>query len=222
MSTDAKKLLNQKNYILKRKKKKTEMGIEEIQKELQEDQRSHINGIEGEELQQFCTMNAGQQKQILAPTEEEMENHQQRDDISKLKENIKSAYYQVTKIEINNTTRLQKLQSTFKVTEKVKNANEARAEILSNKDLNLTEINYLIYVAATVFTEEINRTGCYKSETHSPKTHPWVRHIQENINGIREDLSASAEIKRDEMKKQDMKRNRLLRKSNIKEGENLD
>jgi len=58
MSTEAKKLLNQKNYILKNKKV-TEMEIEEIHKELQEDQRSHINGSEGEQLEQFCTMNAG-------------------------------------------------------------------------------------------------------------------------------------------------------------------
>ena len=58
MSKDAKKLLNQKNYILKNKKT-IEMEIEEIQKELQEDQRSHINGSEREQLEQFCTMNAG-------------------------------------------------------------------------------------------------------------------------------------------------------------------
>ena len=128
MSTDAKKLLNQKNYILKNKKI-TEMQIEEIQKELQEDQRSHLNGSDGEQLEQFFTVIAGQQKQILAPTEEEMENHQQRDD-SKLKENIRSAYYQVTKTEISNTPRLQKIQSTFKIKEIVKNANEAIAEII--------------------------------------------------------------------------------------------
>jgi len=58
MSIDTKKLQNQKNYILKNKKM-TEMEIEEIQKELQEDQRSHINGSDGEQLEQFCTMNAG-------------------------------------------------------------------------------------------------------------------------------------------------------------------
>jgi hypothetical protein len=58
MSTDAKKLLNQKNYILKNKKI-TEMEIEEIRKELQDDKRSHLNGREGEQLEQFCTVNAG-------------------------------------------------------------------------------------------------------------------------------------------------------------------
>jgi hypothetical protein len=44
-------------------------------------------------------------------------------------------------------------------------------------------------------TQEVNGTGCYKSETHSPKAPLWVRHIQESINYIRKDLSALAEIK---------------------------
>jgi hypothetical protein len=60
-------------------------------------------------------MNAGVQKQNFAPTtEEQMENHQQRNDISKVKEKIESAYYQVTQKEINKRPRLQKLQGKFK------------------------------------------------------------------------------------------------------------
>jgi hypothetical protein len=40
---------------------------------------------DGEQLEQLCTMDAGEQKQNSAPTtEEEKENHQQRNDISKL------------------------------------------------------------------------------------------------------------------------------------------
>ena len=51
-------------------------------------------------------MNARQQKQNLVPTtEEEMENHQQGDDISKFKEKTESAYQQVTQIEINKKTK---------------------------------------------------------------------------------------------------------------------
>jgi hypothetical protein len=48
-------------------------------------------------------------------------------------------------------------------------ANDAIAEILKDKDLNLTEINHPIYAIATVITEEVNGTGCYNSENHSPK-----------------------------------------------------
>jgi hypothetical protein len=50
----------------------------------------------------------------------------------------------------------------------VKTANEAIAEIIKDEYLNLTVINHLIYAAATVITEEVNGTGCYQSETHSP------------------------------------------------------
>jgi hypothetical protein len=81
---DTKKLKNQKNYTMKNKKI-TEMKTEEIKKKLQNNKRSHANKSEGEQLQQLCTMNAGVQKQNLAPTTEEMQIHQQRDYISKNK-----------------------------------------------------------------------------------------------------------------------------------------
>jgi len=54
----------------------------------------------------------------------------------------------------------------------VKTANDAIADTLKDKDLNLTEINHLIYAIATVTTEEVHGAACYKSETHSPKTPP--------------------------------------------------
>ena len=43
----------------------------------------------------------------------------------------------------------------------MKTANEAMKEILDEKDLNINELNHLIYAAATVITEEINGTGEY-------------------------------------------------------------
>jgi hypothetical protein len=62
----------------------------------------------------------------------------------------------VTQIEIDKRPRLQKLQNMYKVKEIMKTANEAMAEILAGKHLNMTELNHLIYVAATALTEEIN------------------------------------------------------------------
>ena len=58
------------------------------------------------------------------------------------------------------------------------------------KDLDITELNQLIYAAATVITEEINGTEVYKLQTQRSKTPPWVRRIQEIINDIRKELSA--------------------------------
>lgn len=93
--------------------KVTEMETEEIKKELQDDQRSNVNENEGEQPEQLYTMNAGVRKQNLAPkTGEDIENHQQRNNISKLQEKIESACYQVTQMEI--TKRMPKLQSMFK------------------------------------------------------------------------------------------------------------
>ena len=97
-------------------KKITVMEVEEIKKELQENQRSHLNKSKEEQLEQFCSINAGDLKQNSAPTtEEEMEHHQQRSGISKLKEKIESLYYQMTQIEINKKPRLQKPQNMFKI-----------------------------------------------------------------------------------------------------------
>jgi hypothetical protein len=60
------------------------MEIEEMKNELQENQRSHLNDSDREHLEQLCTMDGGEQKQNSAQTEEEKEDHQQRNDNSKL------------------------------------------------------------------------------------------------------------------------------------------
>jgi hypothetical protein len=88
MYTDAKKLLNQKNYIMKHKMI-TEMEIEEIKRELQERQRSHLEEREEEKLDQPCTVKNGQKKPSLVlvfTTEEKSEIQQHRDQIYKLRE----------------------------------------------------------------------------------------------------------------------------------------
>ena len=111
---DVKKLMNQKNYIMKHNKIK-EMEIEEIKKELQANQRSHLEEME-EELEHPGTIRDREQKPNTAfTTEEEMEIRQQRDQTYKLKEIIESTYYQVTQIAIDNRPRLQKLQNMLKI-----------------------------------------------------------------------------------------------------------
>ena len=79
MYMDAKKLMNQKNYIMKHNKI-TEMEIEEIKRELQATQRSDLEEREEEELEHQGTIRDREQKLNTAfTTEEEMEIHQQRD-----------------------------------------------------------------------------------------------------------------------------------------------
>ena len=59
----------------------------------------------------------------------------------------------MTQIAIDNRPRLQKLQNMLKIKVIMKTANETMEEILEEKDLNITELNHLIYAAATVITE---------------------------------------------------------------------
>jgi hypothetical protein len=77
--------MNQRNYIMKNKKI-TELEIEEIKKELQGSQRSHLNERKEEEPEQLYTTNEEEKKQNLEPAPvAETEIHQQRSAICKLK-----------------------------------------------------------------------------------------------------------------------------------------
>jgi len=84
-------------------------------------------------------------------------------------------------------------------------------EILDERDLNITELNHLIYAAATVITEEINGVGEYRLQTRRSTTPPWVRRIQGSINDIRKELSALVEIQRDDRKVTNIKEPDYLR-----------
>ena len=109
MYMDAKKLMNQRNYITKHKNI-TELDVEEIRKELQENQGSHLEEREEEKLEHLGTIRYGEQEPNTATTtEEETEIHQQRNQIYKLKEKIESTYYQVIQIEIDQYYRNSKI-----------------------------------------------------------------------------------------------------------------
>jgi hypothetical protein len=73
-----------------------EVEIEEIKKELQGTQKRHLNEREEEQQQpeRLYAINEEEKKQNSEPTTVvEMETHQQRSAICKLKEKIESTYY---------------------------------------------------------------------------------------------------------------------------------
>ena len=108
---DAKKLLNQKNYTMKHKKI-TDIGVEEIKRELQGNQISHLEEREEEKQEYLGTTRDDEQKPTATfTTEEEMETRQQREQIYKLEKKIERTYFQVTQIAIDK--RIQKLKNMF-------------------------------------------------------------------------------------------------------------
>jgi len=71
-------------------KKITEIEVEEIKRELQGNQRSHIEEREEEKQEHLGTTRVDEQKpNATFTTEEEMETRQQREQIYKLKEKLK-------------------------------------------------------------------------------------------------------------------------------------
>jgi hypothetical protein len=80
-------------------------------------------------------------------------------------------------------------------------------EILDEKDLNVTELNHLIYAAVTVITVEINGTAEYKIETQRSKPPLRVRCIQGNINDIRKELISVGGNKKRQQKGTEHKEN---------------
>jgi hypothetical protein len=81
MYMDAKKLLNQKNYIMKHKKI-TEIEVEEIKRELQGNQRIHLEKREEEKQEHLGTTRDDEQKpNVTFTTEKEVETNQQRKQI---------------------------------------------------------------------------------------------------------------------------------------------
>ena len=106
------------------------MEIEEIKRNLQTNQRSHLEEMEEEELERPGTTREGEEKPKAAfTTEEETEIHNQKDQTNKLKKN-ESTSYQVTQITNGNRPRLQKLRNMSKIKVIMKTANEAMEKLL--------------------------------------------------------------------------------------------
>jgi hypothetical protein len=85
MNVDAKKLMKQKNYVMKHNKI-TEMENEEIKREMQTSQRSHPAEREEETLVHTDTIKDEENKtNPVTTTGEETETQQHRDQINKLR-----------------------------------------------------------------------------------------------------------------------------------------
>jgi hypothetical protein len=133
MYREAKKLMNQKNYIMKHKKI-TQMETVEINRELQAGQRSHLEEREEEKLEHPVPIKNGEQKpSAVFTTGGEKEIHEHRAQILKLSEKIESTYYQLTQIAIDNRPRLEKPQNMSRIKTIIKTPYEAIGEILDKK-----------------------------------------------------------------------------------------
>jgi hypothetical protein len=82
-----------------------------------------------------------------------MQSSKELETSGKFKEQLRSQIevlkYKVSQLEINKGPQLQKPRNTYRMKEIMEQANK----VLAAEDLNLTELNNLIYATATVATE---------------------------------------------------------------------
>ena len=176
-------------------KKLTENEIEEIKKDMQANEESHLGGREEEKREhQVPTVDEEWKPSVVSTSEGTTDTHVHRDQTHRLKDKIECTYYQVTQLTMDDRPRLQKLQNTFKMKLIMRTANDAVGEILCGRDFDVTELNYLIYASATVITGEINGRKEYKLQTQKLHTPPWIRRIQNTITDMRKELAQLVEI----------------------------
>ena len=103
----------------------------------------------------------------------------------------------------------------------MRTANDRTGEMLCERNFDITELNHLIYAAATVITEETNGINEYKLQTLRQHTTPWVRLIQDSINDMRKELSKLVETWKDNRQITN-KKTQLLKKYSVEKEEDLD
>lgn len=182
---NAKLLLNQKNYILKNKKL-TDIEIDEIRESI----NAHTEDSTGDHARRKEDDNVNT-KEDETQDESTREEIEQNVDRTGLKEQLQIAWYKVRSLQMSERRRLPKLEESKKLVCFKQQVNGIIKELLEENQTDITEVNHLIYAAATVITEttikprKTMKTGRFKDF--------WKIRIQKQISNWRKDLSILTE-----------------------------
>jgi hypothetical protein len=163
---DAKALLNQKNYILIAKRI-TAVEIVEIKENIRltirDDTGDHIKGVnddkmdtngkEHQQRDQECNDTGfGNVENNKHPSAEEEQNTVR----NKLKENLQIMWHKVRLLQMSEREKLPKLEKSIKLIKLQEEINGIIEELLEEDEMDITDINNLIYTAATTITLTMN------------------------------------------------------------------
>jgi len=166
MNMGAKALLNQKNCTLKAKRK-TAVEIDEIKENIRlkigDDTEEYTNGVNGDKMdanviqhqkrdQENDNTGFGKVENDKHPSAEG-EQHTVK---SKLKEDLQIMWYKVRLLQMSEREKLPKLKTNIKLIKLQEEINGVNEELLEEDEMNIADINNLIYAAATIMTETLN------------------------------------------------------------------
>jgi len=78
---------------------------------------------------------------------------------NKLKEDLQVIWHKVRLIQMCEREKLPKLTTNSKLIKLQEEINEVIEELLEEDEMDITDINNLIYVAATIITQNLNKSG---------------------------------------------------------------
>jgi hypothetical protein len=118
----------------------------------------------------------------------EAEQHTVRD---KLKEDIQITWHKVRLLQMSEREKLPKFKTNNKLIKLQEEINGVIEELLEEQEMNITDINNLIYAAATIMTQTLN--GPSKRRKNRCNGTFWKIRIQKQIDNWRKELSIIAE-----------------------------
>jgi hypothetical protein len=134
----------------------------------------------------------------VGTNEEHLENKDLGEDAKeniaryKLREELQKLWYKVRLLQISERQRLRKLIENNKLIHLKKEINGIIEELLKEDETDITDINLLIYAAATVVTERITKSGKTVKKKKKNKD-SWKMRIQRQISNWRRKLSIFTE-----------------------------
>jgi len=166
MNIDAKALLTQKNYILKAQGITT-VEIDEIKENIRlkigDDTEDCTNRVNGDKMDTHVIEHQKRDQENENTDFGKVENNkhlgaegEQYTVTNKQKEYLQMMWHKVRLLQMSEREKLPKLKTKSKLIKLQEEINGVIEELLEEDEMNITDINNLIYAAATIMTQTLN------------------------------------------------------------------
>ena len=106
---------------------------------------------------------------------------------NKLKEDLQIMWHKVRYLQMSEREKLQKIETNSKLIKLQEEINGVIEELLEEDEMNITDINKLIYAAATIMTQKLNEPSKRSKNRRGVKF--WKIRMQKQISSCRKELS---------------------------------
>lgn len=187
---DSNSLANQRRYIEKGKKL-TDIELQQIKDDV-DGQLSRTT-----QLEEIIETESQPQTQPC-PTERcqtTMEKYTTDEDVLVMEANISQKILTIKSGNMKERKRIKKIKLTQRVRQQIMQANNAIKMLKGDQQLNLTDINNIMYAAASVIAGEI-KERCEPKAKHKSKEPAWKMRIKKTIEELRQEISIIVEYKK--------------------------